>query len=171
MTLFSTSGSLGHPHYITLIDNKPIVEMWVTWLMTWLEMTWHDNDGTFVLLLECMSNYSDAGWWMSPWCNITSRPHGEVRGVFDGPSFAWWIFSMLFLAFMLEGLIGSSIREGACFPCSSTSQVSSIHPLVRLSFCMYSLRSFHSSSCSRDRLCLCIRCYCYNSCMNDYFDV
>ena len=34
MTLCSTSGSLGLPRYIPFIENKPIVEMWATWLDT-----------------------------------------------------------------------------------------------------------------------------------------
>lgn len=147
MTLCSTSGSLGLTRYITLIENNPIVEMWVTWLMTWLDMTWHDNAGTFILLLECMSSYSAAGWWISSSCIITSPLHDEVHGVFDGPWFAWWSFSMLFHDCMLDGLTGSSIHKGACLSRSSASHALFVHPLVNLSFCMFSLHSSHSSSC------------------------
>jgi len=88
-----------------------MVEMWATWLMTWLDMSWHDNAGTFVLLLECMSSYNAAGWWMSSWCIIASPLLGEVCRVFDGPWFTWWSFTMLFPSCMLEGLTGSSVCE------------------------------------------------------------
>ena len=142
MTLCSKSGSLALPRYITLVENNPIVRMWVTWLMNWIDMTWHDNAATFM----CMFDYSSAGWWMSSWCIIASHLHGEVHGVFDGPWFAWRHFSMFFLACMFEDRAGSSICEGAFLSHLFTSHVSFIHPLVKLSFCMFSLFSSHSST-------------------------
>ena len=152
MTLCTTSGSLGLPCYITLIDNKPIMEMWATWL----DMNWHDNAGIFVLLLECMSSYNAAGWWMSSWCIIASPLQCEVRRVFHGPWFPWWSFSMFFLACMLEGLIGLSLHEGTFSSHSSISHASFISLLVNLSLCMCSLHSFHSSSC---HVCWCTGAY------------
>lgn len=143
--------------------NKPIMEMWVTWIMTWLNMTWHENVDTFALLLECMLSYSATGWWMSSWCIIASPPHGEVLRVFDGPWLAWWSFSMLFLACMLEGLTGSSVREGTCSSYSSTSHALFIPPLVNLYFYMCFLHSSHSSSC---HVCWCT-CTCSHSWRDD----
>ena len=160
MTLCSTSGSLGLPHYIILIDN--IAHSRDVGNMTH-DLTWHDHVGTFVLLLECMSSYNVAEWWMSSWCIIVSPLHGKVRVVFDGPWFTWWNSSMLFLAFMLEGLIGSLVYEGACLSCSSASHASFVHSLVNLSFYMCSIRSFHSSSC---HVCWCT-CTCNHSWRDD----
>jgi len=163
MTLCSTSGSLGLSHYITLIENKPILEMWETWLMNWIDMTWHENAGTFVLLLECMSSYNSLEWWMYSWCTIASPLNGEVRSVFYGHWFAWWSFSMLFLAFKLEGLIGSRVREGACLSCLSASHASFLRLLVNLSICMC---SFHSSCSSSWHVFWCT-CTCNHSWWDD----
>ena len=81
MTLHMTSGSLGIPRYITLIENmahsRDVDNMTH-------EKTRHDSSGTFVPLLVCMSSCSVSGWWMSSWCVTASPPHGKVRGVFDG---------------------------------------------------------------------------------------
>lgn len=78
MTLCSTSASLGFQHYITLINNKPIMEMWVTWIMTWLKMIWQDNAGTFMLLLECTSCCSAVKWWRSAWSLQCSFIHSST---------------------------------------------------------------------------------------------
>ena len=58
MTLHMTSGPLGLPCYITFIDsmahNRDVDDMI-------RDKTQHDNVGTFVLLLVCMSSYNVAG--------------------------------------------------------------------------------------------------------------
>lgn len=76
-----TSGYLGIPCYITLINN--IAHNSDVDNMTY-DKTRHNNVGTFVLLLVCMSSCSVARWWMSSWCVTTSPPHGKVCRVFDG---------------------------------------------------------------------------------------
>jgi len=119
ISLYTTTRSLGLPCDITLIDN--IAHSRGVGNMTH-DMARHDSDGTFMMLWECMSSYSIVGWWMSSWCFTASPPHGKVRGVFDGFWFAWWSFGMLFLAFILEGLTGSSIRERCMFLHSSVHE-------------------------------------------------
>jgi len=98
MTLCTTSGSLGLPHYITLIDNmahsRDVDDMTH-------DTTRHDSACTFVLLLECMSSCSAAEWWTSSWCVTASPLHSKVHKVFDGRWFTWCFFGTLLLACML----------------------------------------------------------------------
>ena len=69
MTLCTTNGSLGLPHYITSIDNMAhsrdvddIDNMAHSRDVDDMnhDMTRHDNASTFVLLLKCMSSFSVA---------------------------------------------------------------------------------------------------------------
>jgi len=108
VTLCTTSGSLGLPCYITLIDN-------MAHSREVDDMTWHDSASTFVLLLECMSSCNAAGWWMSSWCITASPSHDKVHRVFNGRWFAWCCFDTFLLACMLESLTGSSVCERCMF--------------------------------------------------------
>jgi len=152
MTIYSTSGPLGLPRYITLIDN--IAHSGDVGDMTRHDLTW--KCWYIHVALECMSSYNVYGWWMSSWCIIASPLHGEVCRVFDGPWFAWWSFRILFLACMLEGLTGSYVHKGTCSSCSSALHASFIHPLVKFSFYMCFFSSSHSSSC---HICWCTCTY------------
>lgn len=182
MTLHTTSGSLGLPRYITLINsmahNRDVDDMTHDKIQ-------HDSAGTFLLVVVCMSSCSGYRWWMSSWCATASPPHVKVHGVFDGCWFAWCFIHTFLLSCKLVRLTGSfickkcmfirpSIREHILhifssirehiFACSSifediSLRASFLHSLVNMSFCMYSLCSSHPSSC---HVCLCT-CICSHS--------
>lgn len=90
------------------------------------DMTRHDNAGTFVLFLLCMSSYNVAKWWMSLWCITTSPPHGRKCRVFDGNWFTRCCVHTLLLACNLACLTWSYIREHI------PSHSSFVHPFVHL---------------------------------------
>ena len=119
ITLHTTSGSLGLPCYITLIENMAHNRYVAN--MTH-DKTQHDSVGTFMLMLVCMSSCSVAGWWMSSWCVIASPPHGKVHRVFDGHWFAWCCIHALLFACMLVSLTGLSIHKKCIFVCPSVCE-------------------------------------------------
>ena len=171
MTLCTTSESLGLPRCIPLIDN--MAHSWDVDDMTH-DTTRHDSAGTFVLLLECMSLCSAAGWWMSSWRVTTSPSHGKVRGAFDSRWSLDVAFACCSLLVCWKAWQAHLFAKGACLsfrPSVSTScmfarlfvcehifawssrsehipsHASFICSLVNLSFCMCSIFSSHSSPC------------------------
>ena len=98
------------------------------------DMTWHDSDGMFMLMMVPMSCCSATKWWVCSWCNITSPPHGKVCGVFNGLGvclmFHVHVSPPLVLG-MLHVFIHLWISLLTCHPCSSRSSSSHVSSMYK----------------------------------------
>jgi len=141
MTLQITSGSLGIPSYITLIETVwPIVVVWLTWLMTRLDM--------IVLVCSCCFWCAcRAAVLLSDGCPLgVSQLHLHMERCTESSmviGFAWCCIHMFILTCTLACLTCSSIHENACFSIRSSANTSSrvcpfAHPRTHLRMVIHS---------------------------------
>lgn len=98
------------------------------------DMTRHDIDGMFMLVVVSMSSRSAIEWWMCSSCIIASPPHGKVCRVFDGLGVRLMLrvhVSTLLVIGMLHVFIRSWTSLLACAPCSSLSSSRHISSMYR----------------------------------------